>query len=76
MKLNIYHKAFCEHCTSEIGLNFLGCLECLLLLNNLNHCRVVDFKLFGNSLVAIGYCFSKTIGGLRHCVNTHLKSPD
>lgn len=69
MKLNIYHKAFCEHCTSEIGLNFLGCLECLLLLNNLNHCRVIDFKLFGNSL-------SKTIGGLRHCVNTHLKSPD
>lgn len=57
MKLNIYHKAFCEHCTSEIGLNFLGCLECLLLLNNLNHCRVIDFKLLGNSLMAIGYCF-------------------
>ncbi|MEE6522716.1 hypothetical protein FKM82_021325 [Ascaphus truei] len=62
-----------------------NCLECFPLLNNLSHCRMMDFKLFGNGLITpprlmgSNNCFSKIIADVFppwHCVNTHLNAPD
>ncbi len=59
------------------------CLECLPIVNNLPHCRMMDFTLFGNGLITLPRLMTATIAyniadvfSLWHCVNTHLKASD
>ncbi len=53
------------------------CFEHLPLVNNLPHCRTMDFKWFGNGCVTLPRLIAATIADVLTpwcCVNTHLKA--
>lgn len=87
---------FSEHCTERLTLECMyleriyrgktgNCLEGFPLVNNLSHCRMMDLKLPGNSLInhlmmmGSNSCFSKTIAAVVppwRDGNTHQDAPD
>ena len=62
-----------------------NCFECFSLVNNLSHCRMMEFTLFGNGLTTLpklmgnNNCFSMITVDVFppwHCANAHLNVPD
>ncbi len=41
------------------------CFECLPFVNNLPHCRMMDFKFFGNGRIILPRLMAATIASLR-----------